>query len=271
MPVFRVLLCAAGAIAALQALSAWAQDAPATHTAARVARNPFAEVITLPILYDASFGGGLGSKTQQALSFEPVVPFEVNADWDVITRTIVPLIAQPALAGAGASRGLGDIQFSAFVSPDKVGRLDWGVGPVFQLPSATNSVLGQGKWGAGPTAAVIWLGEQWMLGGVVNNIWSFAGDRDRPAVNQMQLQPLVTWYFPEAPARYLSFSPVVTANWKAQGRERWTVPLSLGIGEAVKFDRRPVTFQATASYNLRRPSDAAAWTLELGVQFQFPN
>jgi hypothetical protein len=248
----------------------WAQDAAPAPSFARAAKNPFAEVISVPLLYDVNFGGGLGGKTQQVLTAQPLIPFSLNADWDLITRTIVPLISQPALAGNSGAHGVGDIQFSAFLSPDRTGLFDWGVGPVFLLPSAGDSVLGQGKWGAGPTAAAVWTGEQWTLGALVNNIWSVAGERGRPAVNQMQLQPLVNYFFRENPDRYLSFSPTVTANWKANGGERWTVPLSLGIGQVVKLGDQKVNLQATAFYNAIRPADAATWTLELQIQFLFP-
>jgi hypothetical protein len=259
----------AAAIAALQSMPGWAQDAASKQALARMANNPYAGVISVPLLYDLNFGGGLGSKTQQVLNAQPVIPFGLNSDWMLVTRTIVPLIAQPALEGSSGAHGLGDIQFSAFLSPARVGRLDWGVGPVFQLRSASNTVLGQGKWGAGPTAGAIWSGDDWTVGAIVNNIWSYAGDRDRPDVNQMQLQPMVTYFFPNSPHRFLSSSPTITANWKASGSERWTVPLSLGIGELVKFGNQPVNLQATAFYNAIKPDGAATWTLEIQVQFVF--
>jgi hypothetical protein len=141
---------------------------------------------------------------------------------------------------------------------------------VFQLPTAANEALGQGKWGAGPIAGVQWSGVQWTLGALINNIWSFAGDTSRPAVNQMQLQPEVNYNFKDNPNRYLSFSPTIIANWQASGGERWTVPISLGIGQLVKFGRQSVNLQAAAYYNVAAPSDASKWTLELLVQFLFP-
>jgi hypothetical protein len=259
----------AAAIAAVQSMPGWAQVAADKQALARIAKNPFADAISVPFVYDVNFGGGLGSKTQQVLNVQPIIPFDVSEDWSVITRTIVPLIAQPGLAGSSGARGLGDIQFAALLTPARVGRLDWGVGPVFQLRSASNPALGQGKWGVGPMAAAIWAGDQWTLGAKVNNLWSFAGERSRPNLNQMQFQPVATYFFRDTPGRYLTSEPTFTAIWKANGSGRWTVPLSLGIGQLVKFGNQPVDLQASASYTAIRPSDAAVWTAELQIQFLF--
>jgi hypothetical protein len=256
------------ALLSVLALPAFAQDAPSL---VREAKNPFADLINLQFFYDATLGLGPGHETQQALTIQPVIPFNVNADWSLITRTILPLIAQPGLApGEGWTRGSGDTQLSVFLSPARTGSLVWGIGPVFQIPSATHSALGQGKWGAGPTAGVQWSGELWTFGGLINNIWSFAGDASRPTVNQMQLQPEVNYNFRNNKDRYLSFSPTITANWRASSGERWTVPISLGIGQLVKFGRQSVNLQATAYYNVVAPTGTANWTLELEVQLLFP-
>jgi hypothetical protein len=249
------------------ALPAPAQDA---QSLVREAKNPFTTLINLQFFYDATLGVGPGKETQQVLTIQPLIPFNINADWSVITRTILPLMEQPGVPGEGWIRGPGDTQFSAFLSPARTGNLVWGIGPVFQLPSATNDALGQGKWGAGPTAGVQWSGKLWTFGALINNIWSFAGDAGRPAVNQMQLQPEVNYTFRDNPNGYLSFSPTITANWNASGGERWTVPISLGIGQLVKIGHQSVNLQATAYYNVVAPADVGDWTLEVEAQFLFP-
>jgi len=242
-----------------------------TESLAREAKNPFADLINLQFLYDASLRVGPAGEPQQVLTLQPLIPFNVNTDWTIITRTILPLIEQPGLApGEGWIRGPGDTQFAAFLSPARPGSLVWGIGPVFQLPSATNEALGQGKWGAGPAAGVQWAGTQWTFGALILNICSFAGDDSRPAVNQMQLQPTVNYTFRDNPNRYLSFSPTITANWEASGDERWTVPISPGLGQLFKFGHQAVNLQATTYYNLVTPPGSAHWTLELLVQFLFP-
>ena len=259
---------AAAAFFAVRAVPALGQDA---QELARAAKNPLANLTSVAILYDASFAGGLEGKTEHVVTLQPVIPFAVSGDWSLITRTIMPVIAQPGqAAGEGWTGGLGDIQLSAFLSPARAERLVWGIGPVLQIPSASNNALGQGKWGAGPTAAAEWFGEQWTFGALINNTFSIAGSANRPSVNQMELQPLVNYNFVDNPDRFLSFSPTVTANWKANGSDRWTVPLSLGIGQLVKFGNQQVNLQATAFYNVVKPADAAKWTMELQVQFLFP-
>jgi hypothetical protein len=245
-----------------------AQDA---QSLVREAKNPFADLTNLQFLYDASMGSAPRDQTSQVVTFQPLIPFSVAPNWSIITRTILPLIDQPGTtAGSGGVRGVGDTQFSAFLSPTRTGSLVWGAGPVLQLPTASNSALGQGKWGAGPTAGLQWSGTQWTFGALVNNIWSFAGDAGRPAVNQMQLQPEINYTFKHDPNGYLTFSPTMTANWQASANERWTVPVSLGIGQLVKLGSQSINLQATAYYNVVAPTDTPPWTLEMELQFLFP-
>jgi hypothetical protein len=250
------------------ALPAPAQDA---QSLVREAKNPLANLINVQFFYDALLNVGPDKSVQDTLTIQPVIPFAVNANWSVITRTVMPLISQPAPApGTSSTNGLGDTQFAAFLSPARSGRLVWGVGPVFQIPSASSEALGQGKWGVGPAAAAQWSGDTWTFGALLNNIWSFAGSGSRTAVNQMQLEPEINYTFKDNPNRYLSFSPTITANWEASASQRWTVPVSLGLGQLVKVGKQSVNLQATAYYNVVAPSGAGNWTLELLVQFLFP-
>jgi hypothetical protein len=145
-----------------------------------------------------------------------------------------------------------------------------GAGVIAQLDSATNDRLGQGAWGLGPTAVALHLGKTWVYGALINNVWSVSADKGRPDVNQMLLQPFVNYNFPDHPGRYLSFSPVITANWEAESGQRWLVPLGIGIGQIMKFGRQPVNLQAGAYYNVERPDDASRWQVRLQVQFLFP-
>ena len=258
--------CAAAAIFAILWSTAFAQDAASL---VREAKNPFADLTNLQFLYDATLGPR--SETSQVVTLQPLIPFSVSPTWSIITRTILPLIDQPGTAtGEGRTEGVGDTQFSAFLSPTRTGSLVWGVGPVLQLPTATNDALGQGKWGAGPTAGLQWSGSQWTFGALINNIWSFAGDTHRPPVNQMQLQPEINYNFKHDPNGYLTFSPTIMANWRASGNERWTVPVSLGMGQLVKFGSQAINLQATAYYNIVAPPGTGAWTLEMELQFLFP-
>jgi hypothetical protein len=258
----------AALLLALLALPAVAQQA---QSLAQEAKNPLADVVNFQFIYDAELDVGPANQTENVLTIQPVIPFSLNANWSVITRTVLPLISQPGLAsGESSTNGVGDTQFSAFLSPARAAHWVWGVGPVLQIPSATNNALGQGKWGAGPTAAAQWSGQQWTFGALINNVWSFAGSGNRPAVNQMQLQPEINYTFQSNPNGYLSFSPTIAADWTQSSGERWTVPVSLGLGQLVRFGKQSVNFQATVYYNVVAPSGTNIWTLELIVQFLFP-
>jgi hypothetical protein len=258
--------CVTAALFSILSSPAFSEDAASL---VREAKNPFADVSNLQFIYDATLEAR--NPPSQTVTFQPLLPFNVSSTWSIITRTILPFIDQPgATTGAGRTHGLGDTQFSAFLSPTRTGSLVWGVGPVLQLPTATNDALGQGKWGIGPTAGLQWSGTQWTFGALINNVWSFAGDTSRPAVNQMQLQPEINYSFKRNPNGYLTFSPTITANWQASGNERWTVPVSVGIGQLVKLGSQTINLQATAYYNVAAPADTAPWTLEMDVQFLFP-
>jgi hypothetical protein len=256
------------AILASFARPAFTQEA---QSLVKEAKNPFANLINLQLFYDVYPGVAPANNTEQVLTIQPLIPFQLNSEWIVITRTILPIIEQPgAAAGQDWVRGVGDTQFAALVSPARVGSLDWGVGPVLQLPTASHDALGQGKWGAGPAAGVQWTGTQWTLGALLLNIWSFAGDSGRPPVNEMQLQPTVNYTFKDNPNRYLSFSPTITANWEVSGDERWTVPVSLGLGQLFKVGHQSVNVQGTTYYNVVAPPGSGRWTLEVLVQLLFP-
>ena len=259
------------ALAVLVSAPAAAQEQDAA-SLAKAAQNPIANMISMPFQDNVNFGTGPLDKTQNILNIQPVVPVKLDAKWNLITRTILPVISQPAFA-AGQDRefGLGDVQFSAFLSPNEAsGGWVWGAGAIAQLNTATNDRLGQGAWGLGPTAVVLNIGKTWVYGALINNVWSVSTDSGRPAVNQMLLQPFVNYNFPDAPGRYLSFSPVITADWKADSGQRWTVPIGLSIGQIVKPGGQPMNLQAGAYYNVERPDAGARWQLRLQLVLLFP-
>jgi hypothetical protein len=259
---------AAVACCALPAAGVIAADAS---DLARAAQNPISSMISLPFQYNANLNAGPSDRTQHVLNIQPVIPVSINADWNLITRTIVPLVSSP-VPGADRTDGIGDIQLSLFLSSARSASWIWGAGIIVQAPSASDDLLGQGKWGLGPTAVALKIekGSPWVYGALVNNVWSVGGDANRPNVNQMTLQPFVNYNFPKSPGRYLSFSPIITANWEAASGEKWTVPLGLAIGQIMKFGNQPVNLQAGAYYNVERPTGAPDWNIRLQLQFMFP-
>ena len=131
----------------------------------KAAQNPMADLMSFPIQNNTNFKYGPLEKTQNITNIQPVIPFSLNEDWNLITRTIVPLINQPEfVSGQDSKFGMGDINLSLFVGPKEPGGLIWGMGPVFMFPTATDDRLGADKWGAGPAAVVLKMQDPWVLG-----------------------------------------------------------------------------------------------------------
>jgi hypothetical protein len=237
---------------------------------ARAAQNPIAAMISVPFQNNTNFNYGPNGHTQNILNIQPVVPFRVNEDWNVITRTILPVISQPSFAPGGDSTfGLGAVQFSTFLSPAQAGRVIWGAGAVVQAPTTTDSALGSNVWGGGPTFVALTMAGPWVLGGLVNNIWSFGGE-ERNRYNNFTFQPFINYNIPQSPGTYLSFSPLITANWEARSGEQWTVPVGLGAGQIFRIGAQPVNAQAGAYYNVVRPDIGPEWQLRFQLQLLFP-
>jgi hypothetical protein len=240
---------------------------------AKIAQNPVGALISVPFQNNTNFNTGPLSGTQNILNIQPVIPVTIDKDWNLITRTIMPLIWQPGFApGQGSTFGLGDIQFSGMVSPSNPGPggLIWGVGAIAQLPTHTSDELGNGNWGLGPQAVVLKLEKDspWVYGVLVNNIWSLSGSKQGGSYSSFLMQPFVNYNFPGG--FYINTVPIITANWKADSGQQWTVPLGMGIGKIFHLGKLPVNTQLGAYYNVVHPDDAANWQLRLQVQFMFP-
>lgn len=230
----------------------------------KAAQNPIANLISFPFQNNTNFKMGPDSnKTQNVLNIQPVIPF---AGGRIITRTIFPLIWNPIYTQeSGNDFGLGDIVFTGFYSPASKG-ITWGVGPVVSFPSGGDE-FGTGKWSAGPSFVILAMPDKWVLGVLVNNIWSFAGYEDRADVNFMTLQPFVNYNLPNF---YIVFSPIVTANWKDESEQQWTVPLGLGLGKLIKFGKLPVNFNASYYYNVVRPDFGAEYSTRFQATILLP-
>jgi hypothetical protein len=202
------------------------------------------------------------------LQIKPVVPFQLSADWIVITRTIVPVIQLPVVRpGVDGVTGLGDIQESLFLSPERAGPVIWGAGPVVSFPTASHDLIGTGKLSAGPTAVALTIQGHWLFGVLAQNLFSVAGPSDRARVNQMVLQPFVNYNLIEG--WYLVSSPVITANWEASSDERWLVPVGGGFGRIVHLGKQPVNTYLQCFSNVQRPHGTTPWSLRFQVQFLF--
>ncbi len=238
---------------------------------AKLAQNPVGNLISVPFQNNTNLNFGPQKGTQNVLNIQPVIPVSVNDEWNVITRTIVPVISMPSLyPGDDRSNGIGDTLFTAFLSPAKPGSFIWGAGPVLQLPTNSDSQFGNKNWGLGPSVVALHLdkGDPWVYGVLMNNIWSLSDNHQGGSYNNGLIQPFINYNFPEG--FYLTSAPILTVNWKAESSQRWTVPLGGGVGKIFHLGRLPVNTQLSAYYNVVTPDNGANWQIRAQVQFMFP-
>ena len=259
---------------------------------AKAAQNPIASLISLPIQWNStpstqwapnvtvpSADPSLppvrtnfkANQTQNVVNVQPVIPFKVSDGLTLVTRTIVPFISQPGPRGTSI-QSLGDINPSVFFVPTLKGNFTVGVGPTVVIPSATDNRLSSKRWSAGPTGVLVYTKGPIVAGGLINNIWSFAGEDGRD-VNKMLIQPFLNYNLPKG--WYLTSSPIITANWNQAENKGWTVPVGAGFGRVFVLGTQPVNASLSAYYNAVKPEVAGQtligdWTFRAQVQFLFP-
>jgi hypothetical protein len=229
--------------------------------------NPVSALISVPFQNNFDFGlGPNGDGFKYTLNFQPVIPFSLNKDWNLITRTIVPFIHQTDLVPDTAQTGLGDITQSFFFSPiQKVFGLTIGVGPVFLYPAATDALLGSEKWGAGPTIVFVKQEGPWSWGMLLNHIWSFAGDEGRNYVSSTFLQPFVSY----ATKTKTTFSLNAESSYDWHNSQ-WTVPINLSVAQLTKIGSLPVQFTIGGKLYVEGPNGAPDWGLRFTITPLFP-
>jgi len=264
---------AAGAVAScLVAALAAAQSTPPPQTPdatelAKKTQNPVGDLTSVPLQFNFNQGGDYGARAGLNLNLQPVIPFRLTSKWNAILRTIVPLNTLPAADGARES-GVGDIQAQFYVTPAQPGKLIWGAGPMFSLPTATMGLAETGSWGLGPGAVVLTMHGPWVAGGLVQQFWTIADSGGDPELNLFVLQPFVNYNLGDGWA--LSCSPIITANWNAASRQKWTAPLGLGLTRTTVFNRRPVNIGVQYYSSVERPDGAPAQQLRFTIAWLFP-
>jgi hypothetical protein len=238
-------------------------------------QNPVGAMYSLPFKFTFDYGAPNGEAS--FLNIQPVIPITVG-DWNLINRIIAPLIDSPGevagtpgipnpTEGNGAT-GLGDINYSLFLSPAKPKGAIWGIGPSITMPTASDKELGSEKWSAGPTGVVLFQPKWGTIGGLVRHLGSFAGDSDRKNINQTLFEPFVNYNLPKG--WYLISDIIMTANWDLKGSDVWTVPLGGGVGKLFKIGNQAMNARAEAYYNVEKPDNAPDWQWGFTVQFLFP-
>ena len=232
-------------------------------------QNPVASMISLPFQNNTDFNIGPDNKTKNTMNIQPVWPFELNDDWNLITRTIFPVVSQPALfLGQERTFGLGDTLFTAFLSPRESGKIIWGAGPMFLLPTATDDMLGADKWGLGISGVALTMIDKWTIGTLVSNLWSVAGSGEHN-INLLTVQYFINYNMDDG--WYLLSAPINTANWEADSDNKWTVPLGGGVGRVFNIGKQPVNASFQAYYNVVTPDNfGPEWQMRAQIQFLFP-
>ncbi len=222
--------------------------------------NPLAAIISVPfqLNYDDNLGV-LDQGSRTTLNFQPVVPFQLGDDLNLITRTIIPYIWQEDIIPGTRQEGFGDILFSAWFSPTGTGDLTWGIGPVVRLP--TFSDVSSDTWAAGITGIALRQTGPWTYGALANHLWDLEGDPETPT-NVSFFQPFLA-YSTEGAFTY-SLQSESTYDWEA---EAWAVPLNASVSRLVQWGAVPVNLQAGVGYWLEAP-EAGPEGVRLRLQAQ---
>lgn len=232
---------------------------------AKATQNPLAAMYSLPFQNNTTYGVGEFKRTQNVLNIQPVIPIGLGSKVNLINRIIIPVITQPSSVEDNSTTGVGDIIYTAWLSPTKASKITWGLGPVFQIPTAsTANEFGSREFGVGPSLVALTSIDKWVMGFVTNNIKTF-GDVEE---NKFMFQYFVNYNLPKA--WYIVSGPIMTANWNADDGQKWIVPFGAGAGKIVRFGKLPVNISAHAYYNAVKPDGMGNWQSRIQMQFLFP-
>ena len=228
--------------------------------------NPFEDFIKVPIESDTGFQLGRSHKVGDEVNIEPLLPFSLNADWDLFVRPSLTVAYSPT---PHEQSGLEDLQTSFFLSPAKNSTWVWGVGPIFRFPTASSSELGSGRWSAGPTAALVYSEGPWFNAILTDQLMSFAGNRERGSVNQTYIEPMISYNLESG--WYADVDPQMTFDWTADAANAWTIPMGADVGKAFNLGSQSLSLQVGAYDLLKRPDGDPQWIMRVSVTFLFPS
>jgi hypothetical protein len=261
------LLTVTSSIGYVQQAAAPAAGGESAELAKKLA-NPISDLVSVPFQFNWEQNVGPSELTRFTLNVQPVMPFEINADWNLITRVIMPLVSQPPLfSGSAATFGISDITTSFFLSPRKVSQFTIGAGPVMVLPSTSEPTLGTGKWSLGPTVVALKQEGPYTYGVLWNQVWSFSGDPTRADVNQMFLQPFLSYQATHTIT--LTVQSEMTANWEADD-EQWTVPINVIVSKLSSFGVFPASYQFGFGAFAAHPEVGPSWKIRAAIVILLP-
>ncbi|HEY1982000.1 MAG TPA: transporter [Xanthobacteraceae bacterium] len=226
--------------------------------------NPVASLISVPFQNNLDFGSNSSTRIRWLMNVQPVIPFTLNQNWNLITRTIMPVQFREMGSPTDDLFGLGDTSESLFLSP-RGGSIIWGVGPIVQVPTATETALGSGKLSMGPTAVVLQQNSGWTYGVLANQLWSVAGHDKRPGVNATFLQPFLVYNWKSGFG--LGLNTETTYDWNAG---QATVLINVFATQVLKIGTQPISIQGGVRYYAARPNGGPDWGLRLALVLLFP-
>ena len=236
---------------------------------AKAAQNPLSSLIIVGTQIITDFKIGPHGRTRSALNLLPIVPMRLNTNWTLSTWVNLQLAYQPNTTRITSGVvGLSDVQPTFFLSPVASGKLTWGLGPTFLLPTATDVLLRTGRFSVGPAALVLAQPGKWTIGAMVNQLSSVGGSSTRTEVNKLSLNYFVNYNLPKG--WYLISAPALTADWTARPMSVWTVPVGGGVGRITKVGPQLVNVTVAAYWNALHDSQAAGSQLFFQLMLLYP-
>ncbi|MFJ3368245.1 transporter [Pseudomonas sp. NPDC086251] len=240
---------------------------------AKQALNPIAALYSVPIQYNWNQKLGLGGDGEQSVTnLQPVLPFSLNDDWNLISRTILPIIDQHGLVpgGSGDSFGIGDVTQSLFFSPKQptASGWIWGAGPAMLLATGGDERLSAEQWAAGPTVVALKQSNGWTRGVLANHLWTLddSPPDNKRKINQTFAQP----FFSYTTQTYTTYGINTESTYDWQARE-WSIPINLFVSQLFKVGRHPMSLQAGPRYWVESPRDGAqGWGFRMALTLLFP-
>ncbi len=230
---------------------------------AKEALNPFATSFKVPIESVTGFRVGPERNTGESVNMEPVLPFAVTRAWNVIVQ---PLLAATSMPSPDATTGFDDMQASVFLTPTRTGSWVSGLGPIVELPTASDEQLGTGKWSAGPTGAVIYSNGPWVNGVLASHLASFAGNRHRAEVSLTSIEPQVSYTSENGWS--VQTSPTISYDWSA---DAWTLPLGADVGKAFIVGSQAISLSVGFYDLVKRASGDPTSIVRVQLTLIFPS
>lgn len=232
---------------------------------AKLAQNPVAKIYSFPFQNNTNWEFGPFERPLNVLNIQPVIPIPLGEKVNLINRVILPVITVPSFTEESSTTGIGDVLYTALLSPAKASKVIWGAGFAAQLPTASGDEFGSGEFGIGPSIVALSMFNQWVIGAITNNVWTF-GDVEE---NKFLVNPFVNYNFPKW---YLTTAPIITANWNSDSDQRWLVPVGLGVGKIFKLGGKlPLNMNAQVYYNAIKPDFYGDIETRFTMQFMLPS